>query len=155
MRVLSLLPYMAVIFLLGAPTATLALDTTPRTPKVQDPLAAARAAIDKKDWTEAITLLKDQTAKDPRNADAFNLLGFSQRNAGDMSSALTSYDKALALDPNHKGALEYLGETHLKLNDLPKAEALQARLKALCPQGCEELSDLDEAIADYKKTQDK
>jgi hypothetical protein len=43
-----------------------------------------------------------------------------------------------------------MGETYLKRNDLPKAEAEQTRLQALCPQGCEELSDLTDAIADYR-----
>jgi len=63
-----------------------AFDSGPTTP--QDPLANARTAIASEDWSKAIMLLKDQTAKDPRNADAFNLLGFSQRNAGDMRAAL-------------------------------------------------------------------
>jgi tetratricopeptide (TPR) repeat protein len=127
----------------------LAFDSGPSAPR--DPLAAARKAIANKDWARAITLLKEQTAKDPRSADAFNLLGFSQRNAGDMQAALASYERALALNPNHKGAHEYLGETYLKMNDLPKAQAEQTRLQALCPKGCEELGDLNEAIAEYKK----
>lgn len=159
MRLSSLFPYFCAVVLLGASGAALAADTSPRmTAKPtaqavrQDPLAAARAAIDKSDWPRAIELLKAQTTSNPRDADAFNLLGFSQRNAGDIPSALVSYEKALALDPNHKGAHEYLGETYLKLHDVPKAEAQRNRLQVLCPLGCEELDDLNKAIAAYKKS---
>jgi len=149
MRFRSLLPYFFSILLLMNVTPASAFDEGPSS--AQDPLADARTAIASKDWSMAITLLKEQTAKDPRSADAFNLLGFSQRNAGDVPSALVSYEKALTLNPKHKGAHEYLGETYLMLNDLPKAEAEQMSLQGLCPQGCEELDDLYEAIADYKK----
>jgi tetratricopeptide (TPR) repeat protein len=149
MRFRSLLPYFFSVLLLMNVAPASAFDEDPSSP--QDPLTDARTAIAGKDWSKAIMLLKEQTAKDPRNADAFNLLGFSQRNAGDMPSALASYEKALTLNPKHKGAHEYLGETYLKLNDLPKAQAEQASLQGLCPQGCEELDDLNEAIADYKR----
>jgi Flp pilus assembly protein TadD len=149
MRFRSLLPYFFSILLLMNALPASAFDSGPTTP--QDPLADARAAIASSDWSKAITLLKEQVAKAPRDADVFNLLGFSQRNAGDMPSALVSYEKALTLNPKHTGAHEYLGVTYLLLNNLPKAEAEQASLQALCPQGCEELDDLNEAIADYKK----
>lgn len=153
MRFRSYLPYVFSLLLLMNTFPAWAFDSGPSTP--QDSLAGARTAIASKDWSKAIMLLKEQTAKDPRNADAFNLLGFSQRNAGNMSAALVSYEKALTLNPRHKGAHEYLGETYLKLNDLPKAETQQASLQNLCPQGCEELDDLNEAIADYKKGNSK
>jgi cytochrome c-type biogenesis protein CcmH/NrfG len=149
MRFRSLLPYFFSLALLMNTLPALAFDEGPTSP--QDPLANARMAIASEDWSKAIMILKDQTAKDPHNADAFNLLGFSQRNAGDMRAALVSYEQALKLNPGHKGALEYLGETYLKLNDLPKAVIVQAKLQNVCPQGCEELDDLNEAIDDYKK----
>jgi cytochrome c-type biogenesis protein CcmH/NrfG len=112
-RFRSLLPYFFSVSLLMNVLPVSALDSGPTTP--QDPLADARAAIATNDWSKAITLLKEQMAKAPRDADAFNLLGFSRRNAGDMSSALVSYEKALTLNPKHKGAHEYLGVTYLLL----------------------------------------
>src|ERR1700722_11406099 len=137
MRFRSLLPYFFSLALLMNALPAAAFDSGPTTP--QDPLANARTAITSNDWSKAIMLLKEQTAKDPHDADAFNLLGFSQRNAGDMRAALVSYEQALILNPGHKGALEYLGETYLKLNALPKAIIVQAKLQNVCPQGCEEL----------------
>lgn len=133
MRVGSLPVCLVTIVMLCASGQVLAFDSGPKpsprpAPAVsapQDQLAAARGFIASKDWPHAIASLKDLTAKEPNNADAFN--------------------------PNHKGAHEYRGETYLKLNDLPKAQAEQARLKALCPRGCEELDELSKAIAAYQK----
>ena len=54
------------------------------------------------------------------------------------------------ISPNHKGANEYLGELYLMMKNLPKAEEQLAKLKSICPAGCEELEDLEADIADYK-----
>jgi Tfp pilus assembly protein PilF len=159
MRIRSLPVCLVAMVMLFASGQVLAFDSpqkpsprpAPAVSAPQDPLAAARGFIASKDWPHAIASLKDLTAKEPNNADAFNLLGFSQRNAGDIHAALASYDKALTINPNHKGAHEYRGETFLKLNDLPKAQAEQARLQSLCPRGCEELDELSKAIAAYQK----
>jgi cytochrome c-type biogenesis protein CcmH/NrfG len=84
---------------------------------------------------------------DPKNADAHNLMGYSLRKSGDFEQSLVHYQKALEIDPKHKSALEYLGELYVETKEIDKARATAARLKALCPQGCEELSDLEKTIA--------
>jgi Flp pilus assembly protein TadD len=89
--------------------------------------------------------------KQPKNADAHNLLGFSYRKLGKFDPARKHYARALKLDPKHKGALEYLGELNLQTGDLKGAEALLTRLAAACPGGCEEREDLTKQIAAYKK----
>jgi hypothetical protein len=43
--------------------------------------------------------------------------------------------------------LEYQGELYVKIGDLAKARDNAAHLARLCPQGCEELEDLQKAIA--------
>ena len=48
--------------------------------------------------------------------------------------------------PKHKAALEYMGELYLETDRRAKAEELLATLEKLCPQGCEELDDLRQAI---------
>lgn len=101
-------------------------------------------------YDEAIPLLQKVVADNPRDADAWNYLGFCSRKIGKKEDALGYYQKALAVDPKHKGANEYLGELYLMMNDLAKAEAQLAVLKGLCPGGCEELEDLEADIADYK-----
>ena len=99
---------------------------------------------------EAIPILKSVVADNPRDADAWNYLGFCHRKLGKHQEALGYYEKALAISPKHKGAHEYLGELYLKMGNLPKAEEQLAALKGICPSGCEELEDLEADIADYK-----
>jgi tetratricopeptide (TPR) repeat protein len=99
---------------------------------------------------EAIPILQSVVADNPRDADAWNYLGFCHRKLGKNQEALGYYDKALKLNPKHKGAREYLGELYLNMGDLPKAEEQLAILRSLCPSGCEELEDLEADIADYK-----
>jgi tetratricopeptide (TPR) repeat protein len=74
-------------------------------------------------------------------------MGFSLRKTGDYKQAYTFYRKALEFDPAHKGALEYLGELYVETGQIDKAKENVALLKMLCPGGCEELEDLEEAIA--------
>lgn len=99
---------------------------------------------------EAIPILQGVVADNPRDADAWNYLGFCHRQLGKNQEALGYYEKALKLNPKHKGAHEYLGELYLKMGNLPKAEEELVILKGLCPGGCEELEDLEADIADYK-----
>ena len=67
--------------------------------------------------------------------------------SGDQANAFAWYNRALALDSKHKGALEYQGELFVETGQIDKARENVARLKQLCPRGCEELDDLNEAIA--------
>lgn len=103
-------------------------------------------------YEEAIPLLQKVVADNPRDADAWNYLGFASRKLGKNDESLGYYQKALALAPNHKGANEYLGELYLQMNNLPKAEEQLAKLKSICAGVCEELEDLEADIADYKAT---
>ena len=112
-------------------------------------LAGARALVKEKRWEAAIGVLARLAVLEP-SADVFNLLAFSQRNAGDFASALENYFRALALDPDHLGAHEYLGELYVKTGEMDKARALLARLEQLCPNGCEEREDLEKAIREGK-----
>ena len=74
-------------------------------------------------------------------------MGFSLRKPSDYKQAYTFYRKALEFDPEHKGALEYLGELYVETGQIDKAKEHVTLLKKLCPSGCEELADLEEAIA--------
>jgi tetratricopeptide (TPR) repeat protein len=103
-------------------------------------------------YDEAIPLLQKVVADNARDADAWNYLGFASRKLGKNEDALGYYQKALAIDPKHKGAHEYLGELHLQMNNLAKAEEELTVLKGLCAPGCEEVEDLQADIADYKSS---
>ena len=126
-------------------TPALAADTV-QTRDAPD-LTAVRAKIKADDYKGAAADLTAMVDKGVQHADVYNLLGFSLRKSGDTKTAQTFYKKALEFDPDHKGALEYQGELFVKIGDLAKARANAARLAKLCPQGCEELEDLEKAIA--------
>ncbi|NOT40558.1 MAG: tetratricopeptide repeat protein [Alphaproteobacteria bacterium] len=106
-------------------------------------------------YAEAIPLLQRVVADNPRDADAWNYLGFASRKVGKLDEALGYYEKALKLDPRHKGAHEYLGELYLMMKNLPKAEEQLTLLKSICASNCEEVEDLEADIADYKAAQTK
>ncbi len=119
--------------------------------KPADPnFTEGKKAIDAKDWARAIPLFQQVVAKDEKNADAFNWLGYAWRNQGDYTQSFAAYEKALALDPRHRGAHEYIGEAYLKVNNLPKAEEHLKRLDSLCTFGCAEYTELKGKIAAYK-----
>src|SRR5262249_52947148 len=96
--------------------------STTTTTSVPTLYTQASAKVDAKDYRGAMSILDKIIAKDPRNPDALNLMGFCQRKLGNTDEALEYYNKALAIRPNHVGANEYLGELYLELKNLPKAE---------------------------------
>jgi tetratricopeptide (TPR) repeat protein len=111
----------------------------------------ARQAVEFKDWDTAIALLTDLTLHNDRSADLENMLGYSYRMRGRYAEAFAHYDKALTLDPTHRGALEYEGEAYLETNQLPKAERHLSTLRAACgAQNCQEYALLKGAIDRYK-----
>lgn len=139
---------MMAVSLLSSTAGAVSSDPDPLAPpQVKAELAKAQSSIDGKNYEDAIRTLTAMIQTNPRNADAYNLLGFSYRKSEDMSRAERSYKRALRLDSDHKGALEYMGELFLETNRRDKAEELLARLEKLCPSGCEELEDLKGAFA--------
>ena len=109
-------------------------------------LGDIRADIKAKHWQTAIEKLSAFVEANPSNADGYNLLGYSFRNLGNSKRAMSAYNRALKLDPQHTGALEYQGVLFVKLGDLDKANANLGKIKAICGTSCEEYEDLDKAI---------
>jgi tetratricopeptide (TPR) repeat protein len=108
-------------------------------------LTSVRAKIGLKDYTGAIAELRD-LVQDNQSVDVYNLLGFSLRKSGDYKTALTYYNRALELQPDFKPAREYLGELYIDMGDMTNAKVQLATLEKLCPTGCDELSDLQQAF---------
>lgn len=119
--------------------------------KPMDPnYSAAKQMIEDGKYAEAIPLLKKVITGDDQHADAFNYLGYANRQLGNHVEALTHYQAALAIEPRHRGANEYLGELYLTLGELEKAEERLEVLDDACFFGCDEYTELKEAIAAYK-----
>lgn len=127
--------------------------TTALTPaEVKTQLASAESLIIREDYSGAIRVLNDIVGSNPREADAYNLLGFSYRKSKDFDRAERNYKRALRLDPDHKGAIEYYGELFLETNRRDRAVEMLARLEQLCPNGCSELDTLRKAFAGEQTT---
>jgi predicted Zn-dependent protease len=110
----------------------------------------AKAMIEARNYKDALPLLQQVVAKEPRNADAYNLLGYATRKSGNPQGSLQYYTTALQIDPKHLGANEYIGEAYLMLDQPQQAEQHLARLGQLCTFGCAEERELKAALANYK-----
>ena len=132
---------------LAAPAAW-AMDTDLSDSENPPDLSDARAKIKAEDYRGALADLRGMKP----DADVFNLMGYSLRKSGDTAQALIYYEKALDIDPRHKGALEYLGELYVETGQLDKAREKAELLRKICPSGCEELVALDRAISQPKVT---
>jgi Flp pilus assembly protein TadD len=136
--------------LLAAPAFAADTESAPAVNAEQRDFAAGKKAVDAKDWNGAIEYFGKVVAKDPKNADALTMLAYSQRWAGRFPEAFANYDRALALDPKHRGANNYLGVAYLKTNDLPRAQAQLVKLDSICGQGCDEYKSLAKAISEFQ-----
>lgn len=113
-------------------------------------LERGKQAIGAKDWERAANFLERAAGSDSGNADVFNLLAYSYRHLGRLDDAFENYGRALALDPRHLGAHEYIGEAYLLVGDLARAEEHLAALTEICG-ACEETEELAEAIAQFRE----
>jgi tetratricopeptide (TPR) repeat protein len=152
----------AAVLALGLPVATFAAGGGADPPKPQaastpaDPnFAQAKAMIEAKNYAGAMPLLQQVVQRDPRNADAYNLMGYATRAGGNPNGSLQYYTQALAIDARHLGAHEYLGEAYLMLDRPAEAEQMLARLDSLCVFGCTEYRMLKAAVANYKQSKKK
>ena len=132
--------------------ASYAMGTGPAPSSLANPdYAQAEKLIKEWKYAEAIPLLEKVVKAEPKNADAYNQLGYANRKLNKLPDARTHYAKALELEPEHKGALEYQGELYLMLDDVKSAESNLAKLDKLCTFGCSEYTDLKKAVEEYKK----
>jgi len=119
----------------------------------KDPvLEKVSAATARKDWAGAAGVLKDAVAADPNNANYHNLYAYSIRKGAtpDMNLVFKHYNEALRIDPQHRGAHEYIGEAYLMVNNLAKAKEHLSQLDKLCFFPCVEYTDLKKAIAEHE-----
>jgi tetratricopeptide (TPR) repeat protein len=126
------------------PTAT-SMPSVP-TKNLTTDLTAIRSLIASKNFSSALASLKIADRNYPNNADINNLLGYSARNLKQNKAAATYYTKALRINPNHLGALEYQGELFMVTKKISAAKRNLAKLKRLCGVNCEEYLDLKKAI---------
>jgi len=150
---LSLIVLLTALTLSGPPAIAAGGSGSAAVPSVpEDPdYAAGKQAVEARNWQAALDAFGKVAARDPRNANAQNYLGYTYRKMGNLDLAFKHYDDALRLDPRHRGAHEYLGEAYLITGNLAKAEEHLKALDKICFFGCDEYRDLKKAVAEYKQ----
>jgi tetratricopeptide (TPR) repeat protein len=148
LRVLALIG--ATILVAPTPSRSDPTEEEPTLARIDPDYAEAKRALAAKDWEAAINALLSAALRDTRNADIQSYLGFAYRKSGQLEPAFRHYEKALALNPRHRGAHEYVGEAYLMAGNIAKAEEHLAALENICLLPCEELEDLKNEIQRYK-----
>lgn len=108
-------------------------------------MTEARAAIDAGQYAKALRILAPVAKAEPKNADAWNLMGFSSRHLKNYNEAARYYAIALKVNPKHTGALEYQGEMFVETGQFDQARQNLKMLQAICGT-CEEAVDLQAAL---------
>jgi tetratricopeptide (TPR) repeat protein len=112
-----------------------------------DPFESIYGLIRLEKFAEAHESLKFIRVLTPsKEADKYNLLGFTARKSGDLNSAAEYYRKALEINPKHIQALEYQGELYLQLGEIEQAKKNLEKIKTICWLICKEKKMLEEAI---------
>ena len=98
----------------------------------------------KKRYQKAQKLLIQSNNKFPNKADTLNYLGFTTRKLGDFENGEKYYLQGLAIEPNHVGINEYLGELYVATN---RHNLAVERLEILKSCNCKEYDQLKAVIA--------
>ena len=100
-----------------------------------------------KRYMKALKLLIKSNKSKPNKADTLNYLGFTTRKLGDFETGEKYYLQGLAIEPNHIGINEYLGELYVATN---RHNLAVERLEVLKGCNCEEYKELKKIIAGEK-----
>lgn len=106
--------------------------------------------INEKRFDEAIIVLNRALWAAGPHPDILTYLGFANRKLKKYDLAEGYYRAALAVAPNHRGAIEYYGELKLERGNVAGATAHLARLEAICGFGCAEADELRRWIKEAK-----
>jgi len=107
----------------------------------------AKKYIYKKNYAKGLKILKDienERAFGYSKADLYNYMGFASRKQKDPDyiGAEKYYLKALYLEADHIGALEYLGELYYETDRVDKAKSLLEKLGEVAGKNSTEYKEL-------------
>ncbi|MEE2912839.1 MAG: sulfotransferase [Planctomycetota bacterium] len=88
-------------------------------------------------YDDAIQLIQVAISKNNKRADYHGLLGDMLTTRGEFRKAISAYDKALKLNPDHHGVIAGKANTWLRLNEPNKARLL---VETIIKKGNEDLS---------------
>jgi Flp pilus assembly protein TadD len=139
----------------GESTSTTTMSTTPVT------YASAESAFTSKDYSSAKELFTRYSDGNPENPWGYYMLGLSDWRNGNREEAVTAFDRALQLDPNHRKSLYNSSRVLLELNrpeDAVKRVEQALGQEPMSNEGLRllgrskyQVGKVDEAIGAYQK----
>ena len=103
---------------------------------------SAVTKINRGDYIAALESLSESARVFGPHPDILTYQGFANRKLGNKALAFEYYQTALTIDPEHRGANEYLGEYYVEIGQLDKAKQQLDKLERICNFGCEEAEEL-------------
>ena len=88
---------------------------------IDDDLLLSKCLIEKKDYNQALDVLKKYIQKNPYELNAFLMAGVCAENLNDLETAEYYYNKLLSLDKNNLDAHKSMGRLMMKQGKLPLA----------------------------------
>ena len=128
-------------------------DPTPTTNDNSDILMDKKSIhkiIDAGEYEKARSNLKIFIENNSSDYEAYNLLGYVERQLQNYELAINFYKKALSIDSNFTGAHHYIAITYLEMDNLSSAKYHLDKLDLICLFGCEDFYDLKNKIAFYE-----
>tara|TARA_B110000438_G_scaffold206840_1_gene198576 strand:- start:284 stop:697 length:414 start_codon:yes stop_codon:yes gene_type:complete len=92
--------------------------------------------------------------KDEGDAEAYNLLGYAERQLQNYISAIKFYKKALTINNDFIGAHHYIAMAYLELDDIEKAKYHLNQLDLICLFGCKDYFEVKNKIEFYEANND-
>ena len=92
--------------------------------------------------------------KDEGDAEAYNLLGYTERQLQNYISAIKFYKKALTINNDFIGAHHYIAMAYLELDDIEKAKYHLNQLDLICLFGCKDYFEVKNKIEFYEANND-
>lgn len=124
----------------------------------------ARALIQLKDYSGAVTAGREAITRDSGNVEAFQVTGIAQLAMNELGGAIASFEKAVELEPNHGWALNNLGFACLRANQNERAVTALEHAAEVLPNvawvhnnlgvALERVGRGDEAKAAYQQAMD-
>ncbi|QJB69463.1 tetratricopeptide repeat protein [Parasphingorhabdus halotolerans] len=113
---------------------------------------SAVSLINERRYEAALSELEQAGKEFGPHPDVLTYVGFANRKLKRFDIAEDYYQRALAVAPDHLGAIEYYGELKVEKGDMVGAEHHLARLEKLCAFGCYEAEELRRWITEAKRS---
>ncbi len=130
------------------------------TPSVQQ----ARALFVAKDYPGMVRAGREAISRDSENAEAYHLTGLGLLSQGELAGAITNFERAVAIAPEHGYALNNLGLCYLRSNQNSQALDALERAAHVLPNvayvqnnygvALERMGEFDEAKVAYQHAMD-